>query len=285
MRKLLTCCLLIPLPSIALADGPSNPWPDPVVMAPAPSPLDWTGLYVGVMGGQNKTTKTWTEIRKDIIVTETEVPVYGTCIDIGGHSGGDKCQGDHDDIDLTFGPNLGDHDNWTETGFYDADKVFLIGETVTIVDAQGNVLGTGTTVGEYASGTLYRLNTGETETVYSEEVVETLVSMTEKGSESAVGAFVGYGHDFGKVVGRIELGKLGDLSTAEVQLGFDAGRVLIYAAAGAGQYDGASGSGYAVGIDTQLGKSGKIIAGVKYQGYSFDGLDVDTATVRLAIKF
>lgn len=261
MKRLLLSATILGLASTAaFADGlTSLGLDDPEVMAPPSVSGDWSGPYIGLSYGR----------------TETTTPVYDVCIDDGGHSGGDKCSGKAEYIDLTFGPGLEGTDNYTQTGFMSkdakletaTDRVFLLGEAVTIVDAKGNVIGTGTTVGEYATGTLYRPETGETKTVSIDEV----------------GAFLGYRHDFGRIVVGAEIGMNGDLKTLEAQVGLDLGKVLPYAFAGVGELDGESGNTYGVGADVALGKN--LLVGVKTTRGEFGDTDLDSTLVRVAIQF
>lgn len=112
------------------------------------------------------------------------------------------------------------------------------------------------------------------------KVVETY-STSEDNDE--FGAFVGYRHDFGRMVGGVELGVLGDLTTAEAQVGLDLGRLLVYGHAGAGQFDGVSGTVYGAGADLKLGK--RMMVGAKYTTGDFDGNDVESLSARVAIAF
>lgn len=284
MKKLLMISTAVTMLSgFAYADGLTElGLDDPEVMAPPSVSGDWTGPYVGLSYGRTTVSRAWKETRTETIVTETEVPVYDTCVDVGGHSGGDKCFGNADNINLTFGPNLGVTDNWTKTGFYDKDKVFLVGETVTIVNPDGTTT-QGTTNGEYDTGTLYRLETGKTKTEYNEEVIETVVDMSSKTKSNNVGAFVGYRKDWGRVVGGVELGKNGDITSLEAQAGFDLGKVLAYGFGGIGRLDGVDGSVYGLGTDLKV--SEKLVVGVKYTVGEFGDTDTESTALRIALKF
>ena len=233
MKRLLLSATILGLASTAaFADGlTSLGLDDPEVMAPPSVSGDWSGPYVGLSYGR----------------TETTTPVYDVCIDDGDYSGGDKCSGKAEYSDLTFGPGLEGTD-YTQTGFMSpdhvsSDHVFLLGEAVTIVDAQGNVIGTGTTVG----------------------------------------AFLGYRHDFGRIVVGAEIGVNGDLKTLEAQVGLDLGKVLPYAFAGVGELDGESGNTYGVGADVALGKN--LLVGVKTTRGEFGDTDLSSTLVRVAIQF
>jgi opacity protein-like surface antigen len=102
---------------------------------------------------------------------------------------------------------------------------------------------------------------------------------TLEGLDSdGAGAFVGYRHDFGRMVGGLELGVLGDLTTAEAQLGVDLGRLLVYGLAGAGEFNSVSGTVYGAGADFKLGK--RMMVGAKYMTGDFESV-----SARVAINF
>jgi opacity protein-like surface antigen len=105
----------------------------------------------------------------------------------------------------------------------------------------------------------------------------------ESEDSDGAGAFLGYRHDFGNVVGGLELGVQNDLTTAEAQLGVDLGRLLVYGLAGAGEFNDASGTVYGAGADFKLGK--RLMIGAKYTTGDFDGVDVESFAARLAITF
>lgn len=105
--------------------------------------------------------------------------------------------------------------------------------------------------------------------VYPElKVIETF---SVSSSSTEPGAFVGYRHDFGKIVGGIELSATEASEAAELQLGLDLNRVLVYGLAGS--------DGYGAGADVQLGK--RLFLGAKY----VKGDDSDRAVARFGIRF
>jgi outer membrane immunogenic protein len=106
-----------------------------------------------------------------------------------------------------------------------------------------------------------------------------VVIITSSASTEKVGAFAGYRNDWGRVVGGIEVGALGDLATAEVHLGLDMGRVLIYGLAGAARFEDAEGAIYGVGADMRLGE--RMLVGAKY----IEGNGFEAATLRIGIRF
>ena len=99
-------------------------------------------------------------------------------------------------------------------------------------------------------------------------------SVTEATKTDDLGAFAGYRHDFGRIVGGVEIGVLGDQATAEAQLGLDLGPVLAYGLAGTG--DGAT---WGAGADIQIGK--RLMVGAKVT----DGDAGRVATIRAGIRF
>ena len=98
-----------------------------------------------------------------------------------------------------------------------------------------------------------------------------VVTETTESSEEDFGAFAGYRHDFGRVVGGFELGKLGDFTSAEAQLGLDLGQVLLYGVAGASEDE----SFYGVGADMKIGE--RFLIGLKYTD--------QVTSVRAGIRF
>lgn len=80
-----------------------------------------------------------------------------------------------------------------------------------------------------------------------------IVKETTESSEDQLGGFLGYRHDFGRVVGGFEIGKIGDFS-AEAQIGLDLGQVLLYGVAGE--------SFYGAGADMKIGE--RFLIGLKY---------------------
>lgn len=107
------------------------------------------------------------------------------------------------------------------------------------------------------------------------EVIEVSTgTITETAKTEGMGAFAGYRHDFGRIVGGVEIGVLDDRTTAEAQLGLDFGSVLAYGLAGTG--DGAF---WGAGVDIQIGK--RLMVGAKVT----DGDAGRTATLRAGIRF
>jgi hypothetical protein len=105
-------------------------------------------------------------------------------------------------------------------------------------------------------------------------------TLTEAVSGDEAGAFAGYRKDWGRIVGGVELGVTGDLATAEAQVGFDAGRVLIYGLAGYGEINGEGGAIYGVGADVMLGK--RVMIGVKAVASDFGA---EAVTARVGVRF
>jgi opacity protein-like surface antigen len=258
------------LPISAYAGGLSDPIVTPPIASSVPPQTSWTGPYVGIFGGQ-RTIDTTSEIsRQTVTPTYEEIPIYDQCKDDGGHSGGDKCSGDRDNIDLTFGPDLPFHNGWKNTGLYgnDQDRAFLLNEAVTIVDGEGNVISQGVTDGTNPSGTLYRLDTGETETVRGPDLIETFVeTVNGEETDTTFGGFVGYRYDAGSYVVGAEAGSDGTLHTLEAHVGLPVENVLPYAFAGYATDGDQSGASYGAGIDVAL--TGGLFAGVGYRQTEF----------------
>jgi len=104
-------------------------------------------------------------------------------------------------------------------------------------------------------------------------------TVTTETSKDHVGAFLGYRHDFGRIVGGIEAGVLGDLKSLEAQGGVDLGNVLVYGLAGVGDADGTSGMIYGAGADLKLGK--RLLLGIKHTTGDFH----DSTSLRVGIRF
>lgn len=100
---------------------------------------------------------------------------------------------------------------------------------------------------------------------YKEVVKETI-----KSSEDEFGGFLGYRHDFGRVVGGLEVSKFGDFS-AEAQIGLDLGQVLLYGVAGTSEEE----SFYGAGADMKIGE--RLLIGLKYTD--------QVTSVRAGIRF
>lgn len=95
-------------------------------------------------------------------------------------------------------------------------------------------------------------------------VIKTISSGT---SGVDVGAFVGYRHDFGRIVGGVEA----NTSGGQLQLGLDLNRVLAYGFAG-------TGGAYGAGLDVALGK--RLLVGVQH-----DLGDEGATSLRVGIRF
>ena len=108
------------------------------------------------------------------------------------------------------------------------------------------------------------------------KVIETT---TTKTASDDVGAFAGYRHDFGRIVGGVEIGAIGDLTSAEAQVGVDLGRVLVYGLAGGAKRGDETGSIYGAGLDVRVGK--RAMVGVKHT----TGDVGDLTTLRVGIRF
>ena len=286
MKTTLTLAAMLAA-TTAHAGGLSDPIVTPPVSIGTPAQASsWSGPYVFAFGGQlNVTTRT--EIMGETVTpTYEERPVYDWCKDDGGHGPktGEKCEGDADHIDRTFGPDLGGHNHYTQTGFMSANRVFLYQEPVTIVDSNGNVLGQGITDGTNPSGTLYRLETGETETVRGPDLRETWVkTLIDEAQASTFGAGIGYRHDFGGLVIGAELASDGDMTTAEVQVGYGLGTILPYAFAGGSMYGDEQGTSYGVGADLRVWE--RWIIGVGYRVADFDTTSTESGFVRVGFSF
>jgi outer membrane immunogenic protein len=117
-------------------------------------------------------------------------------------------------------------------------------------------------------------------TVTPEPVCETAIVMYEAQN---AGGFAGYRRDWGRLVGGVEIGTAGGMTTGEVQIGYDAGDAVIYGFAGAGQFDGESGTTFGAGIDVKLGE--RWLVGVKHTEGSFGETDSQGTMIRLAVRF
>lgn len=93
-----------------------------------------------------------------------------------------------------------------------------------------------------------------------------VVTETTESSEEDFSAFAGYRHDFGRVVGGLEISRFGDFS-AEAQIGLDLGQVLLYGVAGE--------SFYGAGADMKIGE--RFLIGLKYTD--------QVTSVRAGIRF
>lgn len=109
--------------------------------------------------------------------------------------------------------------------------------------------------------------------------VPVIKTITTGSSGTDVGAFAGYRHDFGRLVGGVEIGRIGDVTSAEVQLGLDMGRVLPYGLAGGAWAGGESGTIYGAGVDVRLGQ--RWLVGIKHTTGDVGGM----TTLRVGIRF
>jgi len=267
------------------AGGLSDPIVTPPIVSSNPPSVDrFAGFYAGGFAGQSTIKRPYEHERIEITPTEREVPVYDTCKDDGGHSGGEKCRGNRKHIDLTFGPDLGGHNRYTQTGFISDDRVFLKGEPVTIVDDSGAVLGEGVADGTNPSGTLYRLDTGETQTIAGPDLVETFIDvLTGDTSDATYGAFAGY--RFGVADGvyaGAEVSASNVMTTAEVTGAVAAGNMIITASGGWADMDGADGTTFGVAADYHVGQG---FFGVKGYKATFDDADVTGVVARVGWSF
>lgn len=96
------------------------------------------------------------------------------------------------------------------------------------------------------------------------KVVETF---SLKSTLQNAGAFVGYRHDFGRIVGGVEVSASG----GQLQLGLDLNRVLTYGFAG-------TGGAYGAGLDVAVGK--RLLLGAQR-----DLGDAGTTSVRVGWRF
>jgi hypothetical protein len=288
MMKLPLTATLILSASAATAGGLIDQGlDDPHVAIPPSVETGWSGPYARLSLGRTEATTTYERERIEITETQVEVPVYDVCKDNGGHSGGEKCAGDRHNIDLTFGPDLPYHNGWQQTGLYNnnQNRVFLKGEEVTIVDAQGNVLGTGITDGSNPSGTLYRLNTDETVLVDGPDIIETFIDeMTDQSEDSTAGLSIGYRFDLTPaLVGGLEVGSDGTLTTLEGHVGYAAGALLPYVFAGAGQYDDTSGKVWGAGVDLRV--SERMFVGLKGTRGDFEDITTEGVSLSVGVSF
>lgn len=278
----------------AFADGVSIPFDDPEVMAPPGA--DWSGAYVGLSYGQNKatktTTRTWEEIEEGFDYHEA------TCVRGTGSSQheNNKCKLNEDLFDALGVPLV---KNPWDTAPYKLNDGALTDQLAKYQSGyDGLWLGDSSTgshtwtlgdvVPTQAEVDALNADTSRDAVLsimhfFQEDVVTQMSeTVTTETSKSSFGAFLGYRHDFGRIVGGAEIGALGDLTTAEAQIGFDAGQLLIYGLGGWGEYDGTSGTIYGAGADLKL--SPKVLVGVKYTTGEFDDTDVDTASLRVAYQ-
>lgn len=109
-------------------------------------------------------------------------------------------------------------------------------------------------------------------------------TVASKTSSDDFGAFVGWRKDWGTLVGGVELGHNGGISSAEVQAGLDLNRVLVYGFVGAGSFESESGTVFGVGADAKVGNKG-VFVGAKYMQGEFGEVQTDSALLRVGIQF
>jgi hypothetical protein len=256
-----TAAALILAASTAMADGPSLATSDPVV-TPLPKPApSFTGLYAGLSFGNTEARSRIERDRSETTQEEWDEPVMDTCEFDGIHSGGKKCTFD-DGVDIAdLFPGIAPCEGYSQTCDMGNNRVFIKG----------------------ASGDIYTYDTGETETFYGPEITEYFTeTVTKFIDEGQVGGFVGY--RFGStLIGGIEIGSDGTMSTLEASAGYQIGRALPYAFAGVGMYDDEDGTVYGAGADFMLRQS--ILVGGKFTKGEFTNTDTETFGVRVAFKF
>jgi hypothetical protein len=278
---LLTSAIVMATASVGFADGLTQlGLDDPEVMAPPSVSGDWSGPYVGLSYGRTtKTTETYREW------------MQGNCKGSISHNGS-KCaitKGMFDDLDLKEikDPNKPDVTNpWNnaETGEvvkYHNLKGWGNYSAIWLGDATGREytweLGENVpTTAELAD--LEKLGKGGKLSVT--KMSETVTSVTNMDD---FGAFVGYRKDWGRIVGGVELGVNGEITSLEAQAGLDLGNVLVYGFGGIAQLDGVDGSVFGAGTDLKLGNN--IVVGVKHTIGEFDNTDTESTMLRVAFKF
>lgn len=228
---------------------------DPIVLTPPVYQTGWSGLYGGLSFGNTEARSQGSNTYRD----ESQEPISDVCHFDGGHSGGKKCTFPDGVAQTLFpdAPRCGR--DYAQTCFMSENRVFIKG----------------------ASGTSYTYETGEFETTYGPEITEYFTEFVENGD---VGGFLGYRFDLTpSLVGGFEVNATEDMLTGEGQLGLPMGNLLPYVAAGFGQYDGNSGSMYAVGADLRV--SERMFAGVRYQAGDFGDIETETLSARIGWAF
>lgn len=288
MKRLLLTAVVC-LASQAHADGLTElGLDDPEVIAPA---SDWTGPYVGLSYGKTDVTRSVTSMREEII--EGYDYREATCTRTKNTHEGNKCR-----IDESLWDSLGidpTSNPWDKAPFKLNDGAET-GEIAKYLSGYnglwlGDTTGSHTwNIGSYEPD-VAALNSSQgqdallsVERKFKADEVNTITeTMNQTSSMDEVGAFIGYRHDFGSLVGGVELGVLGELATLEAQAGLDLGRVLPYLFVGAGEYDGDSGSVYGVGTDIKV--TNTLMVGIKHSVGDFGNTETKTTGLRIAIKF
>ena len=278
------------------------PWVEPEVTAPA-TPT-WTGAYAGLAVGRTsvETTRTTQNTvvrageRQRLIETD---PTYLRECRFSGSHNGQKCTVSSED--WMGSPEIQALDEvnnpWNVDG-YRRDGV--PGDLARYQSGYNGVWGNDNSAFQYTtsqgdSGDPERGNRGadnvliETIRNFTTEDFTVTVRDTVDGTETvtreqtAYGAFAGYRHDFGTLVGGGEIGMLGDLVSAQATLGIDAGRALPYLFAGAGSYDGDNGAVYGLGVDIAIGE--RWMVGVQQTFGDFYETTLTATSLRAGIRF
>lgn len=288
MKKLLTLAFILSA-STASSDGlTSLGLDDPEVLAPS---SNWSGAYVGLSFGRNTTTtrstRTWEEVTPGFDFREA------TCTRVGNTHEGNKCRIDQTMWDALSFASIANP--WSTAPFKlnDGSQTGQLAKYLTEYHGLwlGDTAGSHTwNIGQHVPD-VAALNapTGQdavlsvTHQFKADVVTQMSESITSIESMDEFGAFAGYRHDFGKIIGGVELGMIGDLASLEAQAGLDLGRVLPYVFAGAGQYDGESGTVFGAGADLKIGQ--RLRVGIKHTVGEFDNVDVESTALRVAFKF
>jgi hypothetical protein len=288
MKRILLTTILC-FASQAQADGLTQMGlDDPEVIAPA---SDWTGPYVGLSYGRTDVTRSVTTMREEIIKGYDFREA--TCTRVSNTHLGNKCK-----IDETLWNSLGidpTNNPWDKAPFKLNDGAET-GEIAKYLSGYhglwlGDTTGSHTwNIGSYEPDTESLNNSQGQDAILSverkfkaDEVNTITETVNQSMSMDDIGGFVGYRHDFGSLVGGVELGVLGELVTLEAQAGLDLGRVLPYLFVGAGEYDGDSGSVYGVGTDIKVTET--LMVGVKHTIGDFGNSETKTTSLRVAIRF
>lgn len=113
-------------------------------------------------------------------------------------------------------------------------------------------------------------------------------TVTDSFDDAGLGAFLGYRHDFGNVVTGAELGimafdDMGTVTTAELQLGIDAGNLFPYISVGQAWTDGDDTTTYGLGADYRFDNG--VFVGAAYDQMDFGSTDADVFSLRLGLNF
>lgn len=282
-RLLLSATVLAMASTAAFADGLTTlGLDDPEVMAPPSVSGDWTGPYVGLSYGRTTTTTaTYEEWARRMCDYTAPSP-----LNTEDNHMPNKCG--VSELDFSSSPEIAaldtveqwpdDDAGWDNSFPYGASKVLF----------RDDLIWVGNQDFEYTTADLDETSGGprriDDNAAYNRFLgtFQKMVGTTSETTED-FGAFLGYRHDFGRIVGGAEIGVNGDLRTLEGQVGLDLGKVLTYAFAGVGDLDGVSGKTYGIGADMALGKN--LLVGVKTTRGEFGDTDLDSTLVRVAIQF